>query len=100
MPPSAHSSIVRTPFQSLFSAFTLNQFPGRLWRKTQRLLSVQRFGPIQEGSGAFRTAEVETVEYRGWKGLENGALLRTTPAPRVDSIPPFPYPCASIFHTY
>ncbi len=24
----------------------------------------------------FRTAEVETVEYRGWKGLKNGALLR------------------------
>ena len=25
----------------------------------------------------FQTAEVETVEYRGWKGLKNGALLRT-----------------------
>ena len=24
----------------------------------------------------FQTAEVETVEYRGWKGLKNGALLR------------------------
>jgi len=24
----------------------------------------------------FRAAEVETVEYRGWKGLKNGALLR------------------------
>ena len=24
----------------------------------------------------FQAAEVETVEYRGWKGLKNGALLR------------------------
>ena len=24
----------------------------------------------------FQTVEVETVEYRGWKGLKNGALLR------------------------
>ena len=24
----------------------------------------------------FQTAEVETVEYRGWKGLRNGSLLR------------------------
>ena len=24
----------------------------------------------------FRAAEVETVEYRAWKGLKNGALLR------------------------
>ena len=24
----------------------------------------------------FRTSEVETVEYRGWKGLKNGSLLR------------------------
>ena len=25
----------------------------------------------------FQTVEVETVEYRGWKGLKNGTLLRT-----------------------
>ena len=24
----------------------------------------------------FQMAQVETVEYRGWKGLKNGALLR------------------------
>ena len=24
----------------------------------------------------FQTVEVETVDYRGWKGLKNGALLR------------------------
>ena len=24
----------------------------------------------------FQNAEVETVEFRGWKGLKNGALLR------------------------
>jgi len=24
----------------------------------------------------FQTADVETVEYRGWKGLKNGSLLR------------------------
>ena len=24
---------------------------------------------------------VETVEYRGWKGLQNGALLRSSPRP-------------------
>ena len=24
----------------------------------------------------FQTTEVETVEYRGWKGLKNGSLLR------------------------
>ena len=24
----------------------------------------------------FQTAQVETVEYRGWKGLKNGELLR------------------------
>ena len=25
----------------------------------------------------FQTVEVETVEYRGWKGLKNGTLLHT-----------------------
>ena len=36
MPPSTHSSTVLAPFQSLFSAPTLNQVQGRLWRKVQR----------------------------------------------------------------
>ena len=38
MPPSTHLSTVLTPFQSLFSAPTLRQAQGRLWRKVQRLL--------------------------------------------------------------
>ena len=37
MSPSANSSTVLAPFQSLFSAPTLNQVQGRLWRKVQRL---------------------------------------------------------------
>ena len=38
MPPSTHLSTVLAPFQSLFSAPTLRQAQGRLWRKVQRLL--------------------------------------------------------------
>ena len=38
MPPSAHLITVLAPFQSLFSAPTLRQAQGRLWRKVQRLL--------------------------------------------------------------
>ena len=38
MPPSAHLSTLLAPFQSLFTAPTLNQVQGRLWRKVQRLL--------------------------------------------------------------
>ena len=38
MPPSAHPSTLLAPFQSLFSAPTLRQAQGRLWRKVQRLI--------------------------------------------------------------
>ena len=38
MPPSAHPGTLLAPFQSLFSAPTLNQVQGRLWRKVQCLL--------------------------------------------------------------
>ena len=38
MPPSTHISTVLTPFQSLFSAPTLRQAQGRLWRKVQHLI--------------------------------------------------------------
>ena len=38
MPPFTHLSTVLVPFQSLFSAPTLNQVQGRLWRKVQRLI--------------------------------------------------------------
>ena len=29
----------------------------------------------------LQTAQVETVEYRGWKGLKNAALLRAAQEP-------------------